>query len=237
MGPRRPLRTWATQDQGLTPPVSPPHRPGASPLPLLWTVVGPRGPGSRPVRALAVESLSWPRQGGVDGLLPVGGAVRLGHAPRVGDGGEQGPLGGPHVGEGRVQPRGLAGVGVVGARRGLVVRVLGELRPRRQRREGGAVVRQAERGVGHVGARRRRHLGEVAPADGGPLALDLGLGGVGGQRGGVVRRGLLLLLLLGQPAGRVAARRRQRRGDAVGVGGGPGPRGASGPARTAAQRR
>ena len=38
-----------------------------------------------------------------------------------------------------------------------------------------------------------------------------------------------LLLLLGQPAGRMSARRRQCRGDAVGVGGGPGPRRAAGP--------
>ena len=91
-----------------------------------------------------------------------------------------------------------------------MIGVVGKLGAGGQRGEGRAVVWQAKRGVGDVGATAARLSGKVAHRSG--LALDLGFGRVGGQRGGVVL--LLVLLLLGQPGGRVSAGRRQGRGDA-----------------------
>ena len=142
--------------------------------------------------------LSWSPSGscecGVNRLLPVCGAVRGGHAGGVSYGSVQRPLCRAHVGEGWVQPRGLAGVGIVRPW-GLVLSVL-ELSPGGQRGESRAIMREAQRGVGDVGAwgGRGRGLSVVAPRR--RLALDLGLGGVGGRRGG-----LRLLLLFGEPGG------------------------------------
>lgn len=131
---------------------------------------------------------------GVNRLLPVCGAVRGGHAGGVSYGSVQRPLCRAHVGEGWVQPWGLAGVGVVRPG-GLVLSVL-KLCPGSQWGESGAIVREAERGVGDMsaGGGRGRGLGVVAPSRW--LALDLSLGGVGGRR-----RGLGLLLLFGEPGG------------------------------------
>lgn len=77
------------------------------------------------------------------------GAVRGGHAGGVSYGSVQRPLCRAHVGEGRVEPRGLAGVGIV-CPGGLVVSIL-KLSPGGQRGESGAIVREAERGVGDMG--------------------------------------------------------------------------------------
>lgn len=119
--------------------------------------------------------------------------MRLRHGPGVGNGGVQGPLRGAHVGEGGVQARGLAGVGVVRAGR-LVLRVLRELRARRQRGEGGAVVRQAERRVRYVRTASRGGIASEVR-----LALNL--------RFPSVRAQVLLgrELLFGEPSGGVTA--------------------------------
>ena len=76
--------------------------------------------------------------------------------------------------------------------RGLMVSII-KLSPGGQRGESRAVMGEAERGVGDVGARggRGRGLGIVAARR--RLALDLCFGGVGGRRRG------LRLLLFGEP--------------------------------------
>lgn len=52
----------------------------------------------------------------IDGLFPMCGAMGLWHRGcGVRDGGVKGTLGRSHVGEGRVEARGLAGVAVVGS--------------------------------------------------------------------------------------------------------------------------
>lgn len=144
--------------------------------------------------------LCWSSSGscecGVNRLLPVCGTVRGCHSGWVSNSSVQRPLCRPHVGEGWVQPWGLAGVGIV-CPRGLMVSVI-ELSPGGQRGECRTIVREAERGVGDVGAwgGRGRSLDIVAARH--RLALDLSLGGVSGRG-----RDLRLLLLFGEP-GRVA---------------------------------
>lgn len=120
-------------------------------------------------------------------------AVRLRHGSGVGNGGVQGPLRGAHVGEGGVQARGLAGVGVVRAGR-LVLCVLRELRTRRQRGKGGAVVWQAKRRVCYVRTASRGGIASEVR-----LALNL--------RFPSIRAQVLLgwQLLFGEPCGGVPA--------------------------------
>lgn len=163
--------------------------------------------------ALWFWCLSWPRQSGVNGLLPVCGAVRLWHTGWVSDGSVEGPLGWPRVGEGWIQSWGLAGVAVVRAG-GVVLGIFCKLSSWGQWGEGRAVVRQAERGIGDVSTSWGCFC-KVTPSTR-SLALDLCLGRVRAQRGAVV----LLRLLLGEPGCWVSAGRSQSWRDAVGVGGG-----------------
>lgn len=129
---------------------------------------------------------------GVNRLLPVCGAVRGGHTRGVSYGSVQRPLCRAHVGEGWVQPRGLAGMGIVRPG-GLVLSIL-KLCPGGQRGESGAIVREAKRGVSDMGAWGRRRGGLNVVTTSSRFALDLSLGGIGGRW-----RGLRLLLLLGEP--------------------------------------
>lgn len=131
---------------------------------------------------------------GVNRLLPVSGAVRGRHAGGVSYGSVQRPLCRAHVGEGWVQPRGLAGVGIV-CPGGLVVSVL-KLSSGGQRWKCGAIVRQAEWGVGDMGAWGGRGWGFGVVGTRDRFTFDLSLGWVRGRWGG-----LRLLLLFGQPGG------------------------------------
>lgn len=107
----------------------------------------------------------------IDGLFPVCGAMGLWHGGcGVRDGGVKGTLGRSHVGEGRVEARGLAGVAVVGSR-GLVVRVV-KLGPG-DGGEGRTVVGQTQGRVSYLGG---GGLVGVMTSGGGPLRFHLGLG-------------------------------------------------------------
>lgn len=107
----------------------------------------------------------------IDGLFPMCGAMGLWHGGcGVRDGGVKGTLGRSHVGEGRVEARGLAGVAVVGSR-GLVVRVV-KLGPG-DGGEGRTVVGQAQGRVSYLGG---GGLVGVMTSGGGPLRFHLGLG-------------------------------------------------------------
>lgn len=107
----------------------------------------------------------------IDGLFPMCGAMGLWHGGcGVRDGGVKGALGRSHVGEGRVEARGLAGVAVVGSR-GLVVRVV-KLGPG-DGGEGRTVVGQAQGRVSYLGG---GGLVGVMTSGGGPLRFHLGLG-------------------------------------------------------------
>lgn len=220
----------ARAERGFSPPVSPADSPSACTLPLAQTaftisttntVIVTAAAAAPPwvwhggwtcTSALWSRCLSWPRQCCVDGLFPVRGAVWLRYVGWVSDGGVQGPLGGPHVREGRVQPRGLAGVGVVWPW-GLVVSVFSKLSPGGQWGEGRTVVRKAEGSVGDMGT-GWGCLYEVTTSTSG-LALDLGLGGIWAQRGAMML--LRLLLLLGEPGCWVSTGRCQSWGDAISV--------------------
>lgn len=79
------------------------------------TQAGERGPEGQ-VGPGGDMAILRPGQCRIYWLLPVCGAVGLG--PRgagVRDGGVEGPLRGPHVGEGRVEARGLARVAIIGS--------------------------------------------------------------------------------------------------------------------------
>lgn len=107
----------------------------------------------------------------IDGLFPMCGAMGLWHGGcGVRDGGVKGTLGRSHVGEGRVEARGLAGVAVVGSR-GLVVRVV-KLGPG-DGGEGRTVVGQTQGRVSYLGG---GGLVGVMTSGGGPLRFHLGLG-------------------------------------------------------------
>ena len=216
---------WLRTERGSSPPASPADSPGACPIPPAQTtfttattntVVAAAAPWVwhrdwTCTSALWSRCLSWPRQCSVDRLFPVRGAVWLRNVGWVRDGSVQGPLGGPHVRESRVQPRGLAGVGVVWPW-GLVFSIFSKLSPGCQRGEGGTVVGKAEGSVGDMGT-SWCCLCKVTPSTS-PLALDLGLGGIWGQRGTMM---LLLLLLLGEPGCWVSTGRCQSWGDAISV--------------------
>ena len=104
-------------------------------------------------------------------LFPMCGAMGLWHGGcRVRDGSVKGTLGRSHIGEGRVEARGLGGMAVVGSR-GLVVRVV-KLWPG-DGGEGRTVVGQTQGCVSYLGS---GGLVGVMTSRGRPLRFHLGLG-------------------------------------------------------------
>lgn len=221
---RQPLWPRVRAEEGLLHPASPAKLPCAGPLPLAQTMFPTATTNAALVaaapgvwlggwactNALWSRYLSWTRQCCVDRLFPVCRAVRLGDIGRVSYGSVQGPLGGAHIREGRVQPRSLAGMSVVWTR-GLVVSIIGELGPGCERGKGRAVMRETEGSIGDMGTSWSR-FSKVAPCSP-SLTLDLGLGGIWTERGAMV----LVLLLLGEPCCWVSAGCCQSWGDAISV--------------------
>lgn len=120
--------------------------------------------------SVTVSHSLWSGESCVHGLFPMCGTMGLWHRGcRVRDGSVKGTLGRSHIGEGRVEARGLGGMAVVGSR-GLVVWVV-KLWPG-DGGEGRAIVGQTQGCVSNLGG---GGLVSVMASRGGPLCFHLGL--------------------------------------------------------------
>lgn len=129
------------------------------------------------LRSLSVAALVtvphslWSGESRIHRLFPMCGTMGLWHGGcGVRDGSVKRTLGRSHIGEGRVEARGLAGVAVVGSR-GLVVWIV-KLRPG-DGREGRAIVGQTQGCISYLGG---GGLIGVMTSRGRPLCFHLGFG-------------------------------------------------------------